>query len=121
MNPDISVSLGANTPNARVGETVTYTYDITNTGDVTLHSVVAQDDLLGIVSLDRDILAPGEAATGMQVRLTAEGDLPGPITNTVTVSALPPAGAPLTAVTTYSCMIYRDGLYLPVLFKAQTP
>ena len=76
----------------QVGEQLTYTYRVTNTGDVTLNSVVAYDDKLGAVTLGATSLAPGEGTSGVLNYTVVEGDLPGPLVNTVTVTGTPPVG-----------------------------
>jgi len=44
------------------------------------------DDKLGTIALDTNTLAPGAAANGSATHLVVEADLPGPLTNIVTVS-----------------------------------
>lgn len=52
------------------GENVVYTYEVENTGDVTLTDVMLSDDQLGPITLDKTTLAPGEIAYG-----TANADI----------------------------------------------
>jgi uncharacterized repeat protein (TIGR01451 family) len=91
-NPDIAVVKEASTAFANIGETITYDYTVTNTGDVTLSPVTLTDDLLGPISLGKTTLAPGESTTGSATHLVTEADLPGPIFNVVTAKGTPPAG-----------------------------
>ncbi len=91
-NPDIEVIKEASTATANVGDTITYDYTVTNTGDVSLHSVTLTDDLLGQIALGKTTLAPGESTTGSYTHLVTEDDLPGPIFNVVTAKGTPPAG-----------------------------
>jgi len=63
-NPGIEIVKEANVETATVGDVITYTYTVTNTGDVVLSFVYVDDDLLGSVSLNETSLAPGEWATG---------------------------------------------------------
>ena len=81
--PAISVTKTPSTLNAKIGDTITYNYVVTNTGDVTLTGVTAVDDLLGAITLDKDTLAPGESTSGSLTHTVVEADLPGPIFNTV--------------------------------------
>ncbi len=85
-NPGITVSKIINVKTANIGETITYTYRVTNTGNVSLTNLVASDTPLGVVSLNKDSLTPGQDTTGILTYTTVEGDLPGPLTNTVVVT-----------------------------------
>ena len=96
-NPSITVTKLVTPTTANVGKVVTYTYLVTNTGDVTLSSVVAVDDKLGSVTLVSTTLAPGASTGGVLTYTVTEGDLPGPLTNTVTVTGTPPVGNDVTA------------------------
>jgi uncharacterized repeat protein (TIGR01451 family) len=81
-----------------VGQTITYTYRVTNTGSVTLTTVHAEDDRLGAISMVTTTLAPGVSTTGTATYVVQESDLPGPLTNTavVTGSAAPAFAAVVT-------------------------
>jgi len=79
---DIQLDKEADKQIVQVGETITYTYVVTNTGDETLTDVCVIDDLLGPVTLNETILAPGEWANGTLTYVVQESDLPGPIINT---------------------------------------
>jgi len=68
-----------------VGDVVTYTYTVTNIGDVPLHGIVVDDDLLGSIAINETELDPGDWAVGTKQHTVVEGDLPGPIVNVVTV------------------------------------
>src|SRR5690606_30156152 len=47
------------------GNTVTYTFTVTNTGNVTMSDVTVDDPkITGAITLDETTLAPGEIATG---------------------------------------------------------
>jgi len=67
-----------------VGDTTTYTFVITNTGDVPLTRSSVNDTLLGNLSADFPAtLAPGQSATVTETRVVQAGD-PSPLPNTVT-------------------------------------
>ncbi|HEB64836.1 MAG TPA: hypothetical protein ENJ02_04760, partial [Chloroflexi bacterium] len=103
---------------AAVGETITYTYRLTNTGDVTLSSLTAADDKLGSVSLGAASLAPGASTSAILTYTVSEGDLPGPLVNTVTVTGTPPAGAPVSATDSASVnVIPRYTIFLPLTMR----
>ena len=74
------------TTTAAVGTTITYKYTVKNSGTVTINGLTMSDDKLGTITLDKNSLAPGATANGSATHLVAEVDLPGPLTNIVTVS-----------------------------------
>ena len=99
-NPALTVQKTPNVSEASVGETITYTYRITNTGDIMLAPVSAVDDKLGSITLSKTILQIGEVATGSKSYVVQSGDLPGPLMNTVTVTVPSPGmGVPGVTVT----------------------
>ncbi len=87
-----------------VGETVTYVYRITNTGQTRLLRISAVDDPLGPIPLDRTELDPWESTEGRLTRTITEDDLPGPIKDTGTVVAYDPAGNKVTDSETISLL-----------------
>ncbi|HFD39970.1 MAG TPA: hypothetical protein ENJ31_09045, partial [Anaerolineae bacterium] len=96
-HPAISVTKSANVGNASVGDLITYTYRLTNSGDITLTNVTAADDKLGAVTLFTTTLSPGDSTDGVLTYTVAAGDLPGPLTNTVTVTGTTFTGDDVTA------------------------
>ncbi|MFQ5399226.1 MAG: hypothetical protein ACE5E7_06465, partial [Anaerolineae bacterium] len=96
-HPAIQMVKTASTAVANVGEAVTYTYTVSNSGDVSLVNVSASDDRLGPITLSSTTLLPGESATGTASYLVTEGDLPGPISSTVTAEGTPPVGAAVSS------------------------
>ncbi|MGE3344581.1 MAG: SdrD B-like domain-containing protein, partial [Vicinamibacterales bacterium] len=76
-----------------VGSTVTWTYLVTNTGNVTLTNLALTDDKIGSVSCPVSSLAPGASTT-----CTATGvAIAGQYTNIGTVTGKPPVGPNVTA------------------------
>jgi uncharacterized repeat protein (TIGR01451 family) len=69
------------------GQSVTYTYLITNIGNVTLSNIGVVDNLAGtITNLNVITLAPGQQATGTGSYVTTQSDYAnGSVTNTATV------------------------------------
>ncbi len=115
-SPAITVTKTASAGSASVGETITYTYRITNTGDVTLGSLSATDDKLGSITLGTTSLAPGASVSAALTYTVGEGDLPGPLTNTVTVTGTPPTGSPVTAQDSANVtLIPRYAIFLPLV------
>ena len=85
------------------GTQVTYTYVVTNTGNVTLHSVNVADPLPGLssVTCPTTTLAPGQSESCTATYTTTQADVDnGGVTNTATVSGTPPTGTPVTGTST---------------------
>ena len=103
VRSDISVTKDADVTEAEVGQTITYSYTVENTGDVTLNPVTLSDDLLGPVPLFTDTtytvpvtsLAPGATAYGYLTTVVAVTDFD-PIENTVTATGTTPSGVDVT-------------------------
>ncbi|MDE3083122.1 MAG: hypothetical protein KGJ39_06850 [Acidobacteriota bacterium] len=71
----------------KVGDVVTYTYVVTNTGKVTLSSVALNDNKLGAITCPSATLAPAGTETCTASYTVTQGDLDrGSIANTATVS-----------------------------------
>ena len=95
------------TTNLMVGDVVTYTYTVTNTGSVDLTNVSVSDahsgagTLSAITPASVGTLAVGESATFTATYTVKQADIDAatPITNIATVSATPPGGTfpPTTA------------------------
>ena len=83
------------------GDTVNYTFTITNTGDVTLTNLIANDIKPGVVVTGSPIssLAPGafDSTTYKATYVLTQGDVDaGLVSNQATVTAKPPIGADVT-------------------------
>jgi uncharacterized repeat protein (TIGR01451 family) len=61
-NPAIQIVKTVSDEVVPVGTTVTYTYVITNTGDVTLYDITVDDDIMGHIG-DIAVLEPGQSVT----------------------------------------------------------
>jgi uncharacterized repeat protein (TIGR01451 family)/uncharacterized repeat protein (TIGR02543 family) len=83
----IGVTMSANTTQASVGDTITYTYRITNSGNVTLTAITAADDRLGEIDGLAGELAPNQSRSATVAYIVQASDLPGPLSNTVIVTA----------------------------------
>jgi hypothetical protein len=81
-------------PYILVDDPVTWTFAITNSGNITLSAITLVDDQLGPVLCPKDILGAGESMICQQSGLAA----PGQYTNTATVSGTPTASAPAATV-----------------------
>jgi uncharacterized repeat protein (TIGR01451 family) len=96
----MSVAKVPSSTTARVGESVTYTYTVNNTGSITINKLSLSDDKLGAITTAKTTLAPGENTIGTITYTVLEGDLPGPLTNIVTVAATNSLNQPVTATAT---------------------
>ncbi|MFF7456113.1 LPXTG cell wall anchor domain-containing protein [Kitasatospora sp. NPDC008115] len=78
------------------GDTVHYTYTVTNTGSTTVNSLTVRDDHATSVTCDRTTLDPGEAATCQATYTVTAADVAaGHLTNTALADALGPQGQPV--------------------------
>ncbi|WP_367617806.1 DUF7507 domain-containing protein [Shouchella xiaoxiensis] len=80
-----------------VGQEITYTFEVKNTGNVTLTNVVVDDPMLGeAITLEFTTLAPGETTTGTATYLVTQEDLNnGTILNIATATGDGPDGTPV--------------------------
>jgi uncharacterized repeat protein (TIGR01451 family) len=62
ITPAIDIVKTVNPVSGEPGDTVTYTYVVTNTGDTTLYGVSVDDDILGHIG-DIEVLEPGDSVT----------------------------------------------------------
>ncbi|RIK36751.1 MAG: hypothetical protein DCC55_26355, partial [Chloroflexi bacterium] len=102
----LAVSKHASVAEAIVDETViTYSYQVTNTGEVSL-TIQALDDWLGAIIWTPQAggaaapvvsLAPGQVAVATRTYTPQMSDLPAPLANTVLVTGTPAAGNVVTA------------------------
>jgi hypothetical protein len=84
---ELSLSKSADTTSAAVGDTINYTYTITNTDNVTIENIYLEDKPLGIIDLGgQTSLGAGENISATATYTVVEADLPGPLVNTATVS-----------------------------------
>jgi len=90
-----SVTKVADVASANIGDTITYTYTITNTGDTTIGEISVIDNVLGDITPADTEIAAGEVLTFTATHVVTEADLPGPIVNTVTVTGTDPQGTPV--------------------------
>jgi uncharacterized repeat protein (TIGR01451 family) len=100
----IAVVKTANLSSAQAGQTITYTYQVTNSGVVSLSNVAGSDDKLGPVAFSPATLSPGQSASSTLTYTVQASDLPGPLVNTVTVSG-DSASPPLTVTATHAVAV----------------
>lgn len=95
--PAIQVTVSANPSPARIGDLVTFTYQVRNVGNITLNGITANDARLGAVVLGTTSLAPGQATSGTRTYTIAESDLPGPLVHTANAAGVSVLGESVAA------------------------
>ena len=87
QNKALTITKKPNTPTYTEGQSVTYTYTVTNSGNVTLSNINVVDSVFGtITNLSPTTLVPGAQATGTVTYPTTQGDYDhGSVNNTATV------------------------------------
>jgi len=103
----LAVSKRASVTHAALGDEITYHYAITNTGQQTLTTIFATDNKLGGLNLPATLLAPGEAMNATANYTVQLRDLPGPLTNVVTVSGTPEVGSLVQSTATATVVLTR--------------
>ncbi len=93
-NPAINLVKKADLKVYKLGETITYTFEVTNNGNVTLNNVKVTDPMFPDgIKLDKTTLAPGEVAIGSASYTTTQADVDnGKVINTATATGTPPDG-----------------------------
>ncbi|MCE7980674.1 MAG: DUF11 domain-containing protein [Caldilinea sp. CFX5] len=87
----LTVTKTVTAPSVALGSVVTYSYAISNSGNVTISQISAVDDRLGAVPLGVTTLAPGAQAQSQLTHTLVISDFP-VLVNTVTVSGLSVGG-----------------------------
>lgn len=96
--PGIELEKTVEPATAEVGETVTYTFTVTNTGETTLTDLTLTDDQLGAITLDTGTLEPGASTTAERTYVVTQADAEaGEIVNVATVSGMAPSGEEVSA------------------------
>ncbi len=110
MSPSITITKTAEPAEVRDGESVTYTYTVTNTGNTTLSAVTVDDSLIGNVGSN------GELEVGESWELTAIYTVSindsSPLVNTATASATDGQGLIVTGQASASVEILRPTISL---------
>lgn len=76
QQPDVQMTLAADPISvSEAGTLVTYTYTVTNTGDVTLTGIALTDDKLGSITLGATTLAPGSTTSGTATYTVTQADI----------------------------------------------
>jgi uncharacterized repeat protein (TIGR01451 family) len=106
-DPQIALDKSAGAPSSNlVGGTIPYTFIVTNTGNVTLHTIAVSDPKVRPVSCPLTELAPLTAMTcAATYALTLADVNAGHVANSATVSANPPQGEPVSATSSVDTSI----------------
>ncbi|MDM8530221.1 Ig-like domain-containing protein [Anaerolineales bacterium HSG25] len=113
----LSISIQPSTSIANVGDAVTYTMWVTNTGNIIISSVTGLDSLLGVVSFGGGGLLPNQAISTSLVYTVTAGDLPGPLSNHTTITATLISGLTINMNTSTNVFI-NGGVTPPVINHA---
>jgi uncharacterized repeat protein (TIGR01451 family) len=101
QSPAITVKKSSTTSSySAAGTPITYSYKVTNTGNVTLSSVGVTDPMTGLsaITCPSSSLAPGASETCTATYTTTQADVDaGALTNTGTATGTPPSGPNVTA------------------------
>ncbi len=101
QTPVITLAKSASVPSfSTVGRVITYSYKVTNSGNVTFNPVTVSDPMTGLslISCPSTILGPSATETCTATYTTTQTDLDtGSISNTGTAAGTPPSGPPATA------------------------
>ena len=92
---------------ASVGDTVTYTFDVLNVGNVTLSSLVLNNLKIGMITPAKTTLAPGESTTATASYRINNSDLPGPLGDIFTAHANDIQGKTVSSTATASVSLTR--------------
>jgi len=88
QSPSIAVGKNSPTESFTAGAVVTYTFDVVNTGDVTLSGVTVNDEIVGLVVCPTTTLAPGAATTCSGDYTVTQADIDAGTRNTRSARAL---------------------------------
>lgn len=91
----MQVAATADVATAQLGQTIQYSYRVTNTGDVTL-TLTALDSRVGAVSFTPPTLAPRAVAQGSGPYVVRESDAPGPLQSNLVVTGTAALGTIVT-------------------------
>jgi uncharacterized repeat protein (TIGR01451 family) len=100
QNPSIELVKSADTAGpVRAGEEIVFSFEVTNTGNVTLTNVKVKDPMVGQVTCPQTTLAPGESmtCTAAPYTVTAQDVRNGEIVNTATATANGGGGAKVSS------------------------
>lgn len=111
-NSNLLVTNFASQPTARIGDVITYSVTVRNTGFDTLDNVTATSPQAGgAIALGTNSLAPGQSTTGSYTH-TISGTDADPFQSTVIVTGIAPGPITLTDSATATVDLVADGIRL---------
>lgn len=108
----LTLDVAIDEPGPRVGNVVTYTYMVTNSGNVTVSELSGTDTFFGALNIAPTILTPGARASLILTRTTVISDLVGAIHQATTVTALSAGGNLVQAKVSPLVNLLDVGLHL---------
>jgi len=106
---------------AAVGDTVTYSFEVENQGNQTVHGITVDDPMFASVVCPTSPVAPGDHTTCTASYSTTQADLDaGSISNTATASALELSGATVTSDSSTATVTATQAPHL-TLVKSASP
>ena len=106
--PTLVISASVDPTSAHVGDEIHYTYTVTNTSDVLLTGVSVTDRLVGSIVLESSSLAAGTSTEGAASYVVQQRDLPGPVDNTATATAVDAFGLVATDQVTTTVFLAEE-------------
>jgi hypothetical protein len=122
-NPSIAIDVATNGPGVspptdgpyiNTGDAVTWTYKVTNTGNVTLTNVTVQDSKIGAVTGCATELAKGASSTCTATGTAMKSDPDIPYANTGTATGTPEVGSDVTGSNSSSYFGSSPGIDIDV-------
>ena len=102
-------SITAGDPFAAVGDSITYSYLLTNTGNVTINSIVVDDDKVATVTCAAVTLAPTETTTCTGVYAVTQDDLnAGEVVNIAQANGVPTNGTLVSPTDTQTAIATQN-------------
>ncbi len=114
--PSIAVSRSSSKESALAGDTITFTYAVTNTGDIDLNNVVLRDSRFGSIKTQTTTLSPAQSVRASLVYTVTQRDLPGPLTSTITARGVPVVGSSVSATTQGSVVLIPELIVLSEVY-----
>jgi uncharacterized repeat protein (TIGR01451 family) len=99
---------------ARPGDTVTYNLTITNSGNVSLQNLASVTSVPGSFGLPAS-LEPEASASAQYIYVIQATDLPGPLSNQVTVTGETVSEQPVSAFVTAEVVLEQVRVFLPLV------
>ncbi len=119
--PAVSLVKSVDVTELTVGQVATYTFEVQNTGNVTLDAITVDDPLVGLsaIACDTTTLAPNEVATCTATYEITQTDIDElvQLVNTATASGVPPTG---TAVDSNAATAAIPPVVMPSLMVEKT-